>query len=85
MQLVKLLFLLVRRLNDRSNKIDDILPGAEFPHPDFVMATRKMHALMQVHLTTAYLLNGITRFLIKTLSYVSFFRVRNALHLVSKN
>ena len=53
MQLVKLLFLLVRRLNDRSNKIDDILPGAEFPHPDFVMATRKMHALVQVHLTTA--------------------------------
>ena len=52
-QLVKLLFLLVRRLNDRSNKIDDILPGAEFPHPDFVMATRKMHALVQVHLTTA--------------------------------
>lgn len=35
MQLVKLLFLLVRRLNDRSNKIDDILPGADFPHPDF--------------------------------------------------
>ena len=35
MQLVKLLFLLVRRLNHRSNKIDDILPGADFPHPDF--------------------------------------------------
>ena len=35
MQLVKLLFLLVRRLNHRSNKIDDILPGAENPPPDF--------------------------------------------------
>ena len=82
MQLVKLLFLLVRRLNCKKNKKTLFYRVRSFRTRFFFFFFNRVGKKKRI---AEHLLNGITRFLIKTLSYLSFFLVINALHLVSKN